>query len=119
MPSWHTQESWRHWLRSTGSSSCVERSWLRAKRCKSNGKPPGSVTPWVRTNRSRPRIAALAGAKPYPNFFHHPLVFHSLLTLLSVDVWHPLLKICWCPRSCVDRSEEHTSELQSPMYLVC
>src|SRR5437764_2692625 len=25
----------------------------------------------------------------------------------------------WCPASLPPRSEEHTSELQSPMYLVC
>src|SRR2546422_485461 len=99
MPSWHTQESWRHWLRSTESSSCAERSWLRAKRCKSNGKPSGSVTHGSEQIEAAPGSRHLRALAP-PHFFPPPLVFHSLLTLLSVDVWHPLLKICWCPRSC-------------------
>src|SRR5437879_9875025 len=35
-------------------------------------------------------------------------------------VFDPILVACVCHRLCLrDRSEEHTSELQSPMYLVC
>src|SRR5437762_14167021 len=38
-----------------------------------------------------------------------------LLLAGVIGCWRQVLEVCQIPR----RSEEHTSELQSPMYLVC
>src|SRR5256885_5351736 len=52
---------------------------------------------------------------PRSTLFPYTTLFRSLCTLGVVGSWMTLFK----PLRDVDRSEEHTSELQSPCNLVC
>src|SRR5436189_2630589 len=53
---------------------------------------------------------------PYTTLFRSPPDSHSGAGMPYI-IAEPCINVK--DRSCVDRSEEHTSELQSPMYLVC
>src|SRR5437764_4393141 len=55
---------------------------------------------------------------PRSTLFPYTTLFRSL----PLHARHTAFAACWSPDSdhrCPMRSEEHTSELQSPMYLVC
>src|SRR5437879_7569386 len=54
------------------------------------------------------------------SIYRGPVRNWSLLNNLPPAIWLPCSH-CFCqgPGLCPQRSEEHTSELQSPMYLVC
>src|SRR5436189_3952066 len=65
-------------------------------------RPPRSTLfPYTTLFRSRPCVTALAPPPP------QPVAYHAHDTPAASR------------RSAIVRSEEHTSELQSPMYLVC
>src|SRR5437762_8698190 len=51
---------------------------------------------------------------PYTTLFRSPRQTSRFVTSTC-----PVTTVCGSPRTVVTRSEEHTSELQSPMYLVC
>src|SRR5437764_10151227 len=91
--------------------------------------------------RSRTNAATTAGfialqySMPYPEFFVEPmrqeltqLGIQELRTPADVDaavtdasstLMIVVNSVCGCAAGKARRSEEHTSELQSPMYLVC
>src|SRR5437762_10746060 len=52
---------------------------------------------------------------PRSTLFPYTTLFRSTILAQKKEAeWRARLRICWS-----GRSEEHTSELQSPMYLVC
>src|SRR5256885_7269639 len=64
----------------------------------------GAVNPYVRRREDQRR--ARAAGRPYEPPLEHPLLKEALAETLGVILYQ-------------DRSEEHTSELQSPCNLVC
>src|SRR5437764_11705722 len=76
-------------------------------------RPPRSTLfPYTTLFRSRERIQLLSQANAGAGVARNRALAHAqgryVAFLDSDDVWMPTF-----------RSEEHTSELQSPMYLVC
>src|SRR5690348_17450954 len=53
---------------------------------------------------------------PYTTLFRSSLIISSFLTAASFLLWPVRMTRAWILRR---RSEEHTSELQSPVHLVC
>src|SRR5437762_11872652 len=56
---------------------------------------------------------------PYTTLFRSVMLYEALCRELPQGAFTPLSKRCGLDRRVDARSEEHTSELQSPMYLVC
>src|SRR5256885_12895412 len=58
---------------------------------------------------------------PYTTLFRSPMgsTYKNVLRRSDVSHWHRERDVCSQSETCSQRSEEHTSELQSPCNLVC
>src|SRR5437762_11148626 len=71
-----------------------------------------SPAPWRLPRRSGRRFRKKESRLPLPKLF-------TPIQLGGVTLPNRIVVSPMCQYSADDRSEEHTSELQSPMYLVC